>query len=60
MVHEYKEKLPKDLSRIEKTDGPITLKEINRFRKKLDSSDALSSLNEGRKPGASAPPESRD
>ena len=60
MVHEYKERLPKEASKAEGFDGPITLSEMNRFRKKLENPNALSSLNEGRKPGASAPPDNRE
>jgi hypothetical protein len=35
--------------------GPITLKEINVVKDTLEAENILSSLNEGRKPGASKP-----
>lgn len=58
MVHEYKEKLPADPRNISLMEGPITLAEVNRMRKKLDTEpNPLSLLFEGRKPGASTPPD---
>lgn len=61
MVHEYKERLPRDPKKAELRGGPITAKEINQMRKRLDTDPhILTSLNDGRKPGASAPPEGKE
>lgn len=61
MVHEYKEKLPKDPKKAAiKLEGPITLAEISRIRKRLETENPLPSLFEGLKPGASNPPETNE
>ena len=53
MVHEYKDKLPKDPKKAAKRT-PITQKEIESINKKLsdDKFNPLASLYEGRVPGA--------
>ena len=62
MVHSYMERLPPDPKKSHKRhiSKPITTKEINRVRKKMDSENVFTSLNDGMKPGASPPPEVSD
>jgi len=52
MVHGYKENLPRD-PRIVKLESPITTKEIEKMRKKLETGNPLKTLYPGYKPGAS-------
>lgn len=55
MADEYKNSLPKDMNQVSPL-GPISKKEINNFRKKLESKDSLKSLYEGLKPNGSVLP----
>jgi hypothetical protein len=58
MVHDYIKRLPSQQSaRKVNIATPITDSEVKRMRRQLDGIGALSLLNNGLKPGASAPPE---
>jgi hypothetical protein len=58
IVHEYKDKLPKDPKKTAKRT-PITQREIEVLNKKLNDEEfnPLSTLYEGRRPGSDIPKE---
>lgn len=55
MAHEYRTSLPKEITQASSL-GPISKKEVNNFRKKLETKDALKTLYEGYKPNGSVLP----
>lgn len=52
MADEYKNNLPSDITKTNQS-GPISKKEINLMRKRLETKDNLKNLFEGYKPNAS-------